>query len=175
MLKNIKVLFLTLCLLFFNTYLSAENKISFIDVNYIFINSDAGKKINNKIKTKSKKINDELLNYQKKIEEEKLKLNNQKNILSKEEFQKQAKGLEKKVKEYNGALTKDNGELKKYTNKAQNEFYLQLSTIVQEYAVNNSIEIVLKKKNILIGKKNLDITKDIMNLFNKKVKVIKIK
>ena len=35
--------------------------------------------------------------------------------------------------------------------------------------------MILKKEDILIGKKNLDITKDILDLFNKEVKAIKIK
>ena len=35
--------------------------------------------------------------------------------------------------------------------------------------------MILKKEDILIGKNNLDITKEIMNLFNKNVKDIKIK
>ena len=34
--------------------------------------------------------------------------------------------------------------------------------------------MILKKKDIFIGKKELDITQDVMNLFNKEVKVIKI-
>ena len=174
MFKNIKFVLLTLCFLFVNSYLLAESKLSFIDVNYIYNNSNAGKKINNQIKEKTKKINDELSNYQKKIEEEKIKLNNQKNILSKDEFVKQARELEKKVKEFNVKLSKNKNELKIHVNKAKNEFYLKLTKIVQDYAVSNSIEMILKKEDILMGKKNLDITKDIMNLFNKEVKIIKV-
>jgi Skp family chaperone for outer membrane proteins len=175
MIKNIKVLFLTLFLFFLNSYSFAENKISFIDVNYIFINSDAGKKINNQIKEKNKKINNEISNFQKKIEEEKNKLNNQKNVLSKEDFIKQARALEVKVKEYNIAISKNKNELNLFKNKTKNEFYIQLTKVVHDYAIKNSIEIILKKKNIFIGKKDFDISKDILNLFNKEVKVIKIK
>ena len=46
---------------------------------------------------------------------------------------------------------------------------------MQDYAVSNSVEMILKKENILIGKNNLDITKEIMSLFNKNIKDIKIK
>ena len=46
---------------------------------------------------------------------------------------------------------------------------------MQDYALSNSVEMILKKEDILIGKNNLDITKEIMNLFNKNVKDIKIK
>ena len=60
MIKIVKILFITLFLLSFGSFSFAENKISFIDVNYIFINSDAGKKINKEIKKKNEKINNEL-------------------------------------------------------------------------------------------------------------------
>ena len=55
------------------------------------------------------------------------------------------------------------------------QFYINLTKIMQDYALSNSVEMILKKEDILIGKNNLDITKEIMNLFNKNVKVIKIK
>jgi|TARA_Y100000389_G_C17369628_1_gene468272 outer membrane protein len=174
MIKIVKILFITLFLLSFGSYSFAENKISFIDVNYIFINSDAGKKVNKEIKKKNEKINNELSSYKKKIEDEKKKLVNQKNVLSKEELQKQTRDLEKKVKEYNGILSKNNKELNRFTNKAKSEFFIQLSIVTQKFAIDNSIEMILKKKDIFIGKKELDITQDVMNLFNKEVKVIKI-
>ena len=34
---------------------------------------------------------------------------------------------------------------------------------MQDYALSNSVEMILKKEDILIGKNNLDITKEIMN------------
>ena len=34
--------------------------------------------------------------------------------------------------------------------------------------------MIINKSNILIGKNNLDVTKDILDLFNKNVKLIKI-
>ena len=38
----------------------------------------------------------------------------------------------------------------------------------------NSIDIILKKENVLIGKTNLDISKNILDLFNKNVKKISV-
>ena len=38
-----------------------------------------------------------------------------------------------------------------------------------------NIKIVLDKKNVLLGDENLDITKDIMGLLNKKLKSINLK
>ena len=44
--------------------------------------------------------------------------------------------------------------------------------ILEEYAKSNSIDIILKKDNVLIGKTNLDISQNILELYNKKVKKI---
>ena len=139
------------------------------------MNSDAGKKINDQIKDKREKINEEFLTYKKIIEEEQTKLSNQKNILSNEELRSKALDLEKKAKEYNAIISKKNNELNVFKDKVTREFYINLTKIMQDYALSNSVEMILKKEDILIGKNNLDITKEIMKLFNKNVKVIKIK
>ena len=43
-----------------------------------------------------------------------------------------------------------------------------------DYSKENSIDIIFQKKNIVIGKKTLDITEDIVNILNAKVKKIEI-
>ena len=45
---------------------------------------------------------------------------------------------------------------------------------METYAKENSISIILKKENILIGKTNLDISQNILDIFNKNVKTIKV-
>ena len=50
----------------------------------------------------------------------------------------------------------------------------KLTPILEEYSKKNSIRIIVQKKNIVMGKKEDDITKDILELINQKVKSIKI-
>ena len=167
--------FILVLFFYFNQYSYAENKILFIDVEFIYLNSIAGKEINKKIQSDTKKINDELLSLQNEIQKDKDKIMSQKNVLSQEELQKKTIDLEKKAKSYNDRMSKKNNELNIYGNKAKVEFYNQLTKIVAEYAAKNSIEMIVKKENILIGKTNLDATKDILDIFNKNIKTIKIK
>ncbi len=175
MFNKIKFVFLVFILLLTNNYSYSENNILFIDIDYIFKNSNAGKKIINKIDTETKKIQNELTSYQKNVKEQKDKIISQKNILSKDEFQNKSIELEKQVIELNKLISNKNNELNIYRNKSRIEFTKQLSRIVQEYASNNSIEMIIKKDNILIGKKNLDVTQEILNLFDKNIKSIEIK
>ena len=98
------------------------------------------------------------MSLQNEIQKDKDKIMSQKNVLSQEELQKKTIDLEKKAKSYNDRMSKKNNELNIYGNKAKVEFYNQLTKIVAEYAAKNSIEMIVKKENILIGKTNLDAT-----------------
>ena len=172
MIKKIKFFFSILFFILVSTYSFSENNILFIDIEYIYLNSNAGKIVNEKVKSETKKINDELADYQKKISEDREKILSQKNVLSQDEFKKKSFEHEKKIKEYNQVISKKNKELIKYKNTTKIEFTKKLSKIVQEYASKNSIEMIIKKDNILIGKNDLDATEDILNLFNKSIKSI---
>ena len=174
MLKKINFFLIITFLFFINSYSYSENKILFIDIEYIYFNSNAGKIVDKKIQLETKKINDELAVYKEKIQEEKKKLINQKNILSKEELQKKSIELDKKIKEYNQIISNKNNQLIKYKNQTKIEFTKKLSKIVQEYASNNSIEMIIKKDNILIGKNDLDATKEVLELFNENIKSIEV-
>ena len=170
MIKNIKFFIILIFLLFYNSLLFAENKILFIDINFIFLNSTAGKKINDKVNAEAKKISNEMTNYQKELDGDKDKLISQKNVLSQEELQKKSISLEEKAKKYNKIISTKNNELSKFKNDANIKFYQELTKIVQEYAKDNSIEMIVKKQNIIIGKTSLDATQDVLNIFNKKIK-----
>ena len=105
----------------------------------------------------------------KKKEQEILK---QKNIISKEELDKKVKSfqtelskLRKEKIEFNRSIIKKNQEA---TNKMVNE----INKILTQYASDNSVSLIIQKKNIIIGKTELDITPQILKEFNSKVKSI---
>ena len=168
----IKTIILTVLLFSYNSYSTAENNIRFIDVDYIYKNSIAGKKVNKQIALNLKKINNEFSNYKKELKEDQDKLINQKNVLSKKELEKKSVDLETKVIKYNKIISKKKNELSNYTNNVRINFYTNLTKIVQDYATKNSIDIIIKKKDILIGKNTLDITQDLIKLFNENFKTL---
>ena len=49
-------------------------------------------------------------------------------------------------------------------------FLDKISVILSNYMSENSISLILDKKNILIGKENLSITNEILDLVNKSLK-----
>ena len=167
--------FLIIILFFFSSnHLLANEKIMFVDVNYIFSNSVAGKDITNKVKMDFNKSQKNLEVLKNKLINDEKKLINQKNILSKEEFEKNLFVLKNEMDEFNNQRIKLNSEIDVYRNKLQSSFSLELSNIIQKYANENNIDLIIDKNTILVGKNVLDATKDVLELFDKNIKKINI-
>ena len=69
--------------------------------------------------------------------------------------------------EHNQIIAKKNKDLKDYQKKQKNEFVKTLNSTLANYSKEHSISMILRKEQILIGKNSLDVTKDILELFNK--------
>ena len=154
--------------------INAQDNIAFIDLNIVFDNSNAGKKINKQVNDKRKKNSKNFNELKKKFDSDRDKLIAQKNVISPEEYEKKLIELDSNLKKYNLKINKENNELNQYQIKARKKFFDSIRPILENYAKENSIDVILKKENILIGKTTLDISKDILDLFNKKIKTISI-
>ena len=171
--KIIYFLFIPL-LLYNNLSLASEKKIVFIDINSIFINSNVGKDLNSFLKQKKKDLDDQVSISVNEINNKKDKLTAQKNVLDSNEYSKKIKELEDEIKKINTSISKKNDELKKLQKSIEAKFSKNLNSIIEEYSIENSIDIIFKKQDILMAKNEMDITKDILNLFNKKIAKIDI-
>ena len=58
--------------------------------------------------------------------------------------------------------------------KAKETLLKNLNPIVKDYMQEKKIRMVVDKKSLLLADENLDITKDIMNMLNKKLKSINL-
>ena len=114
------------------------------------------------------KKNDEILRNKEK------KLIAQKNILSQEDFQKELSSLRKEIINFQKEQVKARDDINKLRIGATNKLISQLSPILQEYAKKNSVSLILQKKNIVMGKKEIEITDEILEITNKEIKNIKI-
>tara|TARA_Y100001958_G_C21052304_1_gene418024 strand:- start:214 stop:744 length:531 start_codon:yes stop_codon:yes gene_type:complete len=169
------ILFLFIVFLSNTNEIKAQDNIAFLNLNYVFDNSNAGKKIIKDIQNKQKKNNDAFKNLKKKFDKDKETLGAQKNVLSKEEYQKKFAKLENDLNKYNLEIKNKNQQLTKFQLDARKEFLQKLQPILEEYVKDNSIDIILKNENVLIGKTSLDITKNILDMFNSKIKKLDIK
>ena len=168
--KKIFINFFFLIFFFnFNTSYSSE-KIAFIDLDFVLKNSNIGKSILEDID----KLNNKNINELKKKESE-LKKNEEeilpkKNILSEEEYKKEVDLLKDKIKKYK--LLKDE-MVSNFQNKKQislKNFFNKITPIIQNYMDENSINILLDRKNVFIGKTDSDITNSIIEKINNELK-----
>tara|TARA_B100000242_G_scaffold43165_1_gene25685 strand:- start:96 stop:614 length:519 start_codon:yes stop_codon:yes gene_type:complete len=160
-------------LVFFIGVSNAKENIRFININYIVNNSEAGKVLNKIIENKSKKIKSELNDLSKKIENKKDKIISQKNILKKEEYNKLVKTYEDEVKNFNDIRFKKNEDFNKYRINSQKKIIEALNPLITAFLEKESVQILLQKEQIIFGDKELDITEEILKIFNDKHKKIK--
>ena len=152
----------------------SSEKIVYLDVEKIMKDSLAGKSIIAQLKKKRESSISKFKSREKDIFEKEKKLISQKNILSKEDFEKKLKDLRNDISNYQKDRNKSSNEIKKSRINASTKLISRLTPILEEYSKKNSIRIIVQKKNIVMGKKEDDITKDILELINQKVKSIKI-
>jgi len=93
-----------------------------------------------------------------------------KNIISKEEFEKEINNLRLQINDFK--VKKDN-MVKDFNNlkvEELNNVLAKFNIKIQDYMSQNSIDIVLNKNNIFIGKVTSDITKSVLVEINNEFK-----
>ena len=75
-------------------------------------------------------------------------------------------------------LQKERSELinsiAKKKKKAKDELLKNLNPIIKDYMIEKKIRMVVNKKALVLADENLDITQDIIKIFNTKLKEIKL-
>ena len=152
----------------------SSEKIVYLDVEKIMQQSTAGKSIIAQLKKKREASISKFKKKEKDIIDKEKKLIAQKNVLSKEEFETKIIELRKEISNYQKERNKTSNEIARSRVKASTKLISKLTPILEEYSKKNSIRIIVQKKNIVMGKKEDDITKDILELVNQNVKNIKL-
>ena len=163
-----KIIILFLFFISFNSI--ALSKTVFIDVDKIINESKKGKKVNEELNSLYKKENEKLMQAKKEIEKKEEDITKQKNILSEEELNKKINELRTIINDHNKKKRTIDTKFRDQKINQTNILVQNLNKILAQYAEENSIDFILQKKNIVIGKSDLDITNQIMEIFNKQVK-----
>ena len=147
-----------LLFIFVSNPVFSSEKIVYLDVEKIMQESIAGKSIISQLKKKREISISKFKKKEKDIVDKEKKLISQKNILSKEEFENKIKDLRGDISNYQKERSKTSNEITQSRIKASTKL----------------IRIIIQKKNIVMGKKEDDITNDILKIINQKVKNIKL-
>ena len=166
MLKLKKSITIIIFFIVIPTNIFAENKIAYLDIDFILSNTNIGKSLFKKIqKFESVKIN-ELNDKEKILKDEENKILASKNIISKDELNKNISEFQIKLKNYKNLRLDEINLLKKKRNEDILNLLKTINPMIEKYMNDNSISILIDKKNIFIADKNFDITKNLIDLID---------
>ena len=170
-----KIFFLTVIILLSINNLKAEDKVAYLDIDFILTNTIAGKLLlenlnkQEEIKINKFKIDDE------KFRNNEKKILAKKNLVSVEEIKKEMNELQIEYQKYNNNKKKEIDSLKKKRNTNIINFINSINPIIEKYMTDNSIYILMDKKNIFIAKNDYDITQKLIKLIDNQIKTFEIK
>ena len=165
-----KIFLIILFLVSFSTFANSNDKIAFIDIDFVLSQSKAGKSVLSNLDKLNKKNIKDLKSQEQKLIKDKGELDKLKNISSQEDMNIKIQAFQKKIEQFN----KQKVDLSSKYNKKKDEETLALlkkiNPIISDYMEKNQITLIFDKKNIYIAKSELDITKPILEIVNSKVK-----
>ena len=149
------------------TYSISSEKIAFIDIDYILNNSNLGKIIIIELEEKNKNNIQTLSKKEQNLKKKKEDINKTKNISSKEQLEMDIANFNQEIEKYRSEKDKVLNEFKLLKETKLDNFLKKINPLIQEYMKNNSIGVLLEKKQIFIGSSSINITDDIIELINK--------
>ena len=155
-----------LILLVITTPALSQQKIVYLDIDFLFSNSIKGKNIQNELKNIDLKNIKILKEKEKELKSEENRILSQKNILSDKIYNEKVNDFKKKLDNFRAEKDKLIQVFDKTRKTKLDKFILEVNDIVEEYVENKSIDLVLNKKHILMGKNNYNITNEIMEILN---------
>ena len=164
-----KFIFVFFLYFFFNINTANSNTSTvFIDIDFILNNSILGKQILLDLEKLNKKNIDNIREKENTLKIKRDKINSQKNILSKEQIEKEIVLLNEEFKKYN--IEKNNliNDFKNKKKQKLDNFLKKINPLIHEYMKKNSIDIILDQRQIFIGNVNKDITEKILKIVNQK-------
>ena len=160
--KYLIIIFFISNIFTFNAY----SKIAYIDIKIILNESNVGKSLNSHLKSLNSEYSKKYSKIEKELLEKEKTLLAQKNIIEKNEFNKKIRKLSDEIDKYKNDKKLSTDKLNKIKIENTKEILRILNPIITKYVENNDISLVLKKTNIIVGKKDLDITEKIIKLLN---------
>ena len=146
----------------------------YLDFQFILNKSIAGSQAQKTLKSKLENSVKSFNLREKEIQKEEKKIISQKKVITESEYKNKILKLREKVSNLRNDRNKILQNASKTKNNARNQLLKNLNPILKEFMREKNIRMVLDKKDLILADESLDITDDIMKIFNNKVKSIKI-
>ena len=156
--------------IFGSTNLWSSEKIAFLDVEFIINKSKPALVIIKKIEKIRDQETEKLIKIENNLKKKNDEIAKTKNLISKEELNKKISSLRNEAKAFEELRIKTIKDLNIKRKKELDQFLKRINPIVQEYMKEKSIDMIIDKKNIFMAKSDNDITEDILEIINSKIK-----
>ena len=113
---------------------------------------------------------EELHKQEQNLKNEENKILSSKNLISEDQLKTDIETFKKKLSKYKVLKEDEISKLKEIRNQEVTNLLNSINLIIETYMNENSISIVIDKKNIYIAKKEYDITNNLIELINKNIK-----
>ena len=169
----VKIILITY-LIFSITNAFAENKIVYVDMNKILKESKVGIFVEKELTKIHEAKLDNFNKTEEELKKEEIDLISKRNVMAREDFDKNVKILNEKAQEYQAQRRKWFDDIGGKRNTARAEVLKSLDPIITKYFEKNQISLILYKRNIAIANSELDITDTIIDELDKKLPSIKL-
>ena len=176
MLKQfVKLFVITFLILgYTNSNTSAETNVVYLDLKIIMNESVAGKKAQDYL---AKQHENNLAGFKKtaeKLKKEEMDLIAKKQVMEKAEYKQEIEKLRSKAASFAKERRDKTEKLAKTRMKARNDLLSAIKPLLEKYSNENGVDLVIDKKNVIIGKSNIDITSIIIKELNQVLPSLKL-
>ena len=153
-----------------NHPVNADDKIMYVDLDYVLSNSNPGKKLFEELKNRENSKIIELKDKEKDLKNEENKILGSRNLISEDQLNINIENFQKKLNDYKKYNKSEIDKLQEKRNKEVKNLLNKINSIIEIYMDENSISMLLDKKNIYIAHKKYDISDILIELINKNIK-----
>ena len=149
---------------------NSEEKIAFVNIDYVIQNSNIGKKMIADINKLDKKNIDNLKKKNKILKELELTIKNKKNVITEEAFNEEVDSFKQEVQKFTKEKNKIVKEFNTFKKEKLKNIFIKITPLINDYMEENSVSILFDSKKIFMGNKDSNITEDILKKINNELK-----
>ena len=168
-----KLIFITIFFLTYSFHSFADDSY-FVDFSKVLNTSKPGAEAQKKLRNRFKSETEKYKKLEQGIGKDESEIISQKKALSPEDYKKKVEPLRKRVAELQKNKQNSFNNIAKSRNDAKKALLKAVKPIIKKYMEDNKIKLVLDKKSVILGDKNLEITDQIIAILNKELPSLKL-
>ena len=170
---NIKKLFFITIFFLLYSFNSFSSDAHFINYTKVLNESKAGAEAQKKLKANFENMSKKFKKLETDIRKEETEIISQKKILSPEDYKNKVKVIRKKVADVQKNKQESFNNIAQSRRNSKKALQDSVNPIIKKYMEDNNIRLIMNKKDVIMGDKNLEITDQVIAILNKELPSLK--